>query len=94
MAQLPGRLPILAVAIVVTLILVTSLAPNTVIPFLNQLGGLWNFLLLVATAGTLFWFVYWVILRRLLRARRISRIRWNRLLHEAAARDTEDAGKL
>jgi len=91
---LSGRLPILAAAIGVSLILVTVLAPHDVIPVLQQLGGIWNFLLLVATAGTIFWFIYSVGLRRILRVRRIARIRGNRLLQEAAARDAEDADKL
>ncbi len=62
-------------------------ASGAVTSFLNQAGSLWSLALLVATAGTLLWFVYWVFLRRLLRVRRIARIRSKRLLNEAADRD-------
>lgn len=93
MAKLHGRLPILAAAIAVALIVTIIFAPSTVIPFLRQLSVVWNFLLLIVAAGTLLWFVYWVGLRRILRAKRISSIRWKRLMDEAAARDSEDAGK-
>jgi type VI protein secretion system component VasK len=90
MSQLPGRLVLVALAASVAILSVTYFLPS---PVLQDLGSIWSLFLLAATAATLFWFAYWVCLRRLLRARRISRIRGNRLLHEAATRDLEPSGK-
>jgi hypothetical protein len=93
MARFHNGLLICAAAIIFASIGAAAFAPGVVMPFLKQLGVVWNFLLLIGIAGTLFWFVYWMGLRRILRAKRISKIRWKRLLDEAAARDAEDASK-
>jgi len=55
---------------------------------LSNLAAIWNLLLLMAAIGTLVWFLYWFVLRRLIRARRISGARDRRLLREAAERES------
>ena len=57
---------------------------------LNNLAALWNLLLLLATIAVLGWFVYWILLRRLIRARRIAGARERRMLREAAEREAGD----
>lgn len=59
--------------------------------FLYNFAALWNLLLLVATTAVLGWFVYWFLLRRLVRARRIAGARERRMLREAAERESGDA---
>jgi peptidoglycan/LPS O-acetylase OafA/YrhL len=56
--------------------------------FLYNFAAFWNLLLLVATVAVLSWFVYWLLLRRLMRARRIAGARERRMLREAAERET------
>lgn len=56
--------------------------------FLYNFAAFWNLLLLIATAGALIWFIYWFLLRRLIRARRIAGARERRMLREAAERET------
>jgi len=89
MQRLPARLPIILAALAVMLIIFLYFAPKTAMAFLTQVGNLWSIVLLAGTAGTLLWFVYWVAVRRILRARHIARIRSHRLLIEAAHRDRE-----
>jgi hypothetical protein len=49
----------------------------------------------VLAAGTLLWFLYWIYLRRILRARRIAHARDKRMLREAAERQaTRDSRSL
>ena len=49
---------------------------------LRALGSLWNLGLLIVAVGTLVWFFYWVFLRKLIRARRIANLRFNRIVRE------------
>jgi hypothetical protein len=56
--------------------------------FFYNLAAVWNLLLLLAAAGALLWFLYWFLLRRLIRARRIANARERRMLREAAERET------
>jgi hypothetical protein len=55
---------------------------------LDNLAAIWNLLLLLAAAAALFGFLYWFLLRRLMRARRIANARERRMLREAAERET------
>ncbi len=55
---------------------------------LSNLAAIWNLLLLMAAVGTLAWFLYWFVLRRLIRARKIAGARDRRLLREAAERES------
>ncbi len=57
--------------------------------FLNNFAALWNLLLLGATFATLGAFIYWFVLRRIWRARRIAGVRDRRMLREAAEREVE-----
>jgi hypothetical protein len=56
-----------------------GLAPSDIV---RALANLWNLGLLLAAAITLLRFLYWVFLKKLLRARRIANIRLNRLMRE------------
>lgn len=53
-----------------------------------NLAAIWNLILLLAAAGALVWFLYWFVLRRLIRARRIAGARERRMLRAAAERET------
>jgi hypothetical protein len=66
-----------------------SMPGLTPIDILRALANLWNLALLVAVAVSLLCFLYWVFLKKLLRARRIANIRLNRLMHERGAGPTE-----
>jgi hypothetical protein len=57
--------------------------------FLSNAAALWNLILLLVVIGTLGWFLYWFLLRRLVRARRIAGFRERRMLREAAERESE-----
>jgi len=57
--------------------------------FFYNLAAIWNLILLLAAAAALAWFLYWFVLRRLNRARRIAGARERRMLREAAERETE-----
>ena len=57
--------------------------------FFYNLAAIWNLILLLAAAAALAWFLYWFVLRRLIRARRIAGARERRMLREAAERETE-----
>ena len=48
--------------------------------FLRWLANVWSLGVLVVIAGTLLWFVYWVFLRRLWRAKHIANIRLRRMM--------------
>ena len=56
----------------------------------NSLGALWSLGLWLAAIATLLWFLYWFLLRRLVRARRIAAARERRMLREAAQRESGD----
>lgn len=58
--------------------------------FLYNFAAFWNLLLLVGTAVVLVWFLYWFLLRRFVRARRIAGARERRMLREAAERETRE----
>jgi hypothetical protein len=57
----------------------------------SGLATLWYLALLVLAVGTLLWFFYWIYLRRILRARRITHARDKRMLREAAERRFQQA---
>ena len=57
---------------------------------LSNAAAIWNLILLLAAGGTLAWFLYWFILRRLIRARRIAGARERRMLREAAERESTE----
>ena len=52
-----------------------------------------NLLLLLCSAGTLAWFLFYFVLRRLIRARRIAHARDRRMLREAAERERAGSGQ-
>ena len=56
---------------------------------LRALGSLWNLGLLVVAVGTLVWFFYWVFLRKLIRARRIANLRFNRIVREQMSQGSD-----
>jgi hypothetical protein len=56
--------------------------------FFSGVAALWELAVLMLAAGTLLWFLYWIYLRRILRARRIAHARDKRMLREAAERQT------
>jgi peptidoglycan/LPS O-acetylase OafA/YrhL len=58
--------------------------------FLSNLAALWNLLLLLAVLALLGWFLYWFVLRRLVRARKIAGARDRRMLREAAERESSN----
>lgn len=68
---------------------VVFLDANIFLILLGHLENIGSLLLFIATAATLFWFAYWVMLRRVFRAWRIARIRSRRLLAEATRRGQE-----
>jgi uncharacterized membrane protein (DUF373 family) len=56
--------------------------------FFYNAAAIWNLILLLVVIGTLGWFLYWFLLRRLIRARRIAGARERRMLREAAERES------
>lgn len=58
-------------------------APDQVSGVLHNFFALSNLLIFVFAAAVLVWFIYAVILRRLLRARRIANARMKRMMREA-----------
>jgi hypothetical protein len=64
-------------------------APAGVLAVLHNVLALSNVALFVFAAGVLAWFLYAVIVRRLLRARRIANARMKRMLQEAGDRDKD-----
>jgi hypothetical protein len=69
---------------VVTMLLLSSfyLAVPSFGDLLAGIANWWSLALILATAGTLLWFVYSLWFRRLWRARRIANIRLKRMLEE------------
>ncbi|HXZ31304.1 MAG TPA: hypothetical protein VEH30_03415 [Terriglobales bacterium] len=55
---------------------------------LDNFAAIWNLILLISAVGVLFGFLYWFLLRRVLRARRIANARERRMLREAAERES------
>ncbi|HET7207021.1 MAG TPA: hypothetical protein VFI95_10640 [Terriglobales bacterium] len=63
--------------------------PDLVAGFLHNALALSNVALLVLAIAALAWFLYWVVLRRILRARRIANARMRRMLRESTDRERE-----
>jgi hypothetical protein len=82
MAQLPYRLRGIAVGLVVVLALIFRFAPPPITDIVRSVANFWTVGLILATVGTLLWFVYWVYFRKLLRVRRIANLRLRRMLDE------------
>ena len=57
--------------------------------FLRWLANVWSLGVLVVIAGTLLWFVYWVFLRRLWRAKHIANIRLRRMVESRDDSESE-----
>ena len=57
--------------------------------FLRWLANVWSLGVLVVIAGTLLWFVYWVFLRRLWRAKHIANIRLRRMIESREDSESE-----
>ena len=55
--------------------------------WVENLAAIGNLVLWLLAAGTLAWFLFYFLLRRLLRARRIAHARERRMLREAAERE-------
>ena len=55
---------------------------------LSNLAAFWNLALLLVAIGALIWFLYFFLLRRIIRARKIAGARERRLLREAAERES------
>jgi hypothetical protein len=55
---------------------------------LRGVVGLWNLGMMLAAMATLLWFVYWVFLRKFLRARRIANLRLRRMMLETSSSET------
>ena len=51
-------------------------------------AAMWNLILLLVAIAVLGWFLYWFVLRRLIRARKIAGVRERRMLREAAERQS------
>jgi len=59
------------------------------VEFLRWLANVWSLGVLVVIAGTLLWFVYWVFLRRLWRAKHIANIRLRRMVESRDDSESE-----
>jgi hypothetical protein len=55
--------------------------------WIESLAAMGNLMLLLFAAVTLAWFLFYFLLRRLIRARRIAHARERRMLREAAERE-------
>jgi hypothetical protein len=89
MAELPYRLRGIALALVLALVLIFGFAPQSIVDIVRSFANFWTVGMIVAAAGTLLWFFYWVYLRRLLRVRRIANIRLKRILDESEANSSD-----
>ena len=76
--------------LVAGMIAVIAWAPDWITDALHNLLALSNLAIFVFAAVVLAWFLYAVLLRRILRARHIANLRMKRMMREAAAR-TEDS---
>ena len=56
---------------------------------LRWLANVWSVGWMVAIAATLLWFVYWVFLRRLWRAKHIANIRLRRMVESREDSESE-----
>jgi uncharacterized membrane protein YqjE len=75
-----------AVSLLLGIMALIAWAPESVTNVLHNLFALSNVAIFVFAAAVLAWFVYAVILRRILRARRIANARMRRMMREAADR--------
>lgn len=80
--MIPRKITILALTLVAVAIAVLVLEPSPALEVVRNLLALSNVLLFVFAFGALLWFVYWVFLRRMLRARRIANARMKRLMQD------------
>jgi hypothetical protein len=87
MSQRPSRLPIIGLALLITLGLGLTVAPGPMTAILNGVVTLWSVALPLIVIGTLTGFLYWFFLRRWLRMRRIAIAREKRLIREALSRE-------
>ncbi len=55
--------------------------------WVENLAAIGNLMLMLLSAGVLAWFLFYFLLRRLIRARRIAHARERRMLREAAERE-------
>jgi len=90
MATLPYRLRGIALGLVVALALIFRFAPPPIVDIVRSIANFWTVGLILATAGTLLWFIYWVYLRKLLRVRRIANLRLRRMLEERESNISDD----
>jgi len=75
-----------AVSVLLGIMALLAWAPEPVTSALHNLLALSNLAIFIFAAAVLAWFVYAVILRRILRARRIANARMRRMMREAADR--------
>ena len=85
-AQFAGRL----IALFDAWSLAIGSVPQLLVDALRGLENLWNLGLLMAVGLTLMWFLYRVFLRKLIRARRISNLRFARIMRERRAEQRDD----
>jgi hypothetical protein len=76
------KLRAVAVAGAAAVALFFVFAPSPFLEFAHNLLALWSFALLAASLATLFWFLYWFFLRRIIRARHIANLRLKRIMEE------------
>jgi len=81
-----SRAQIVTVVVVGALVVLIVGAPNWVLSILRNFLALSNLALFLFAAAALAWFLYAVILRRMLRARRIANRRMRRMMREAEIR--------
>lgn len=77
----PRKITILALTLA-AVAAVLVLEPGPTFEVARNLLALSNVLLFIFALGALLWFLYWVFLRRMLRARRIANARMKRLLQK------------
>lgn len=82
-----SRNGLIGLAIGSALICLLAVRPQLVLEIMRNLAALSNILLFVFAFGALAWFLYWVILRRMLRARRIANARVKRMMQENSKND-------
>ena len=63
---------------------------GAVLNLFHSLLTIFSVALLFVAVGTLFWFVYRVLLRRFLRARRIANLRLKRMMDESQKQSRQD----
>ena len=81
-----SRAQIVTVVVVGALVVLIVGAPNWALAILRNFLALSNLALFLFAAAALAWFLYAVILRRMLRARRIANRRMRRMMREAEIR--------